>query len=89
VSEDEDTEQAVAKHSMADLSLYCRTKKHSLIFESVDARRDGRQTIWTERVTVAGTYVAEGHATSKKRARASAAQAIINSGVLTDMGEIE
>lgn len=89
VSEDDGTEQAVAKHAKADLALYCQNKNHSLIYESVGVRRVGSQEIWTERVTVAGVHVAEGHATSKKRAQASAARAIINSGVFTDIGELE
>jgi dsRNA-specific ribonuclease len=68
---------------------YCNAKNLSLVFQQVASKRIGKQDIRTEEVVVGGKYRAKGTATSRKKAQAAAAEALIRSGILSGFAEFE
>jgi dsRNA-specific ribonuclease len=68
---------------------YCDAKCYSLIKQTVASERIGKQDIWIEAVIVDGKFRAEGTGSNKKKAHASAAAALIRSGILPGFAEFE
>lgn len=77
------------RSSRADLQKYCDDKGWELDFVNVGHRRQGAQDIWTEQITVADQFRANGDGTGRKKAQAAACEALIRSGVLTDFAEYQ